>query len=486
MTNPLTASAARLMLLLAFAIPAAAQPLPPEALKTDYQIVEDAYRTLHPALTRYRSAEEIDEAFAQLEEDFGRDLGPRGAFLALSRFTAAIQCGHTYANFFNQSEDVQKVLFEGRDKLPLTFALLGRRMVVTHSATGDGLKAGDRIRAINGVPVGDILDALLAHTKGDGARDDARLYDLQVTGSGRYEPFDIYFPLLFPPIDDFYALELANGDTVDVRAVTAETRAFRLKALGVDIDASPDDKWAFRFLEDGTAYLKAGSFVTWKMSLDWRAFMDDAFQEMRAAGTRALILDMRGNSGGDNAVLMALLSHIASVPFTAPVQEERLAFDVVPERLRPHLGTWDPSFYDWRDKVTPRDGGGFVLAGEQGVAAGVPINPDAFSGKVVMLVDRAASSAVFTMARMLKESGRATLVGEETGGNQRGITGGAILFLTLPGTGLEVDIPLIGYYPTGDQPDAGIEPDIDASRTLSDIRTGSDSMLEKAIEAAAN
>ena len=48
------------------------------------------------------------------------------------------------------------------------------------------------------------------------------------------------------------------------------------------------------------------------------------------------------------------------------------------------------------------------------------------------------------------------LVGQPTGGNQRGITGGAFFFLRLPNSKIEVDVPLIGQYPATEQPDGGL------------------------------
>lgn len=459
-------------------------PITAEVLQGDVAILKEAFTSLHPALYRYRSEEDIEEAFEALEEAFSEEQSLRTAYLALSRFTAEIQCGHTYANFFNQSKDVRETLFEREDKLPFTFVFVRDRMIVTNSAVGDQLKRGSEIVAINGAPVRDIQRALLEHTKGDGARADARLYDLQVTGNGRYEAFDIYFPLLFPPVFGRYDLTLANGRKLFVGAVTAERRQWRLQTVGARVSDSPDDTWKLDIYDDKTAVLKAGSFVTWKMELDWQAFIKDAFQRIKAEGVQGLVLDMRGNSGGDPKVPAALLAEIATTAFEAPSQQEVLQIQTVPEDLRQYLGTWDSSFYDWRDKTTPLGDGRYVLTSDDRTNASVPANPDAFTGKVVMLVDRAASSATFTMAKMLKESGRATLVGETTGGNQRGITGGAIFFLNLPGSGLEVDLPVIGYYPEGEQPDAGIEPDVYVTVTKSDIRDGIDGMLEKAREVA--
>ena len=83
----------------------------------------------------------------------------------------------------------------------------------------------------------------------------------------------------------------------------------------------------------------------------------------------------------------------------------------------------------------------------------------------------------------IKENRLATIVGQTSGGNQRGINGGAFFFLRLPGSGLEVDLPLIGRFPTTPQPDAGVEPDIAVRPTAAAIAEGRD--LEMAAVMAA-
>ncbi len=74
-----------------------------------------------------------------------------------------------------------------------------------------------------------------------------------------------------------------------------------------------------------------------------------------------------------------------------------------------------------------------------------------------------------------------TLVGEQTGGNRRGINGGAFFFVGLPESGVEVDLPLIAYWPGTQQPDAGIMPDITVSARTADIQAERDIALMRAV-----
>lgn len=76
------------------------------------------------------------------------------------------------------------------------------------------------------------------------------------------------------------------------------------------------------------------------------------------------------------------------------------------------------------------------------------------------------------------------MVGQPTGGSRRGINGGAFFFLRLPGSGLEIDIPLIGYFPVSSQPDEGIIPDIAVTISASDLTRGIDAERNAALRLA--
>ena len=50
--------------------------------------------------------------------------------------------------------------------------------------------------------------------------------------------------------------------------------------------------------------------------------------------------------------------------------------------------------------------------------------------------------------------------------------------LHLPNSGIDVDIPLIGYFSRSKQVDSGIVPDILIERTVADLLSGKDTVIE--------
>lgn len=72
-------------------------------------------------------------------------------------------------------------------------------------------------------------------------------------------------------------------------------------------------------------------------------------------------------------------------------------------------------------------------------------------------------------------------MGEPTGGNLRGINGGAFFFLRLPKTGLEIDLPLIGQFPANSlPPDRGLLPDVLVQPTVADLAARRDAVMKAA------
>ena len=122
---------------------------------------------------------QIEAEFAALERAWNRGGDLRQTYLSLSEFLAKVKCGHTYANFFNQTKEVQNSLFVNKDKVPFSFRWLQGRMVVTQDLTGkSALPPGTEVVSINAVPVKTILAQLLKITRADGSNEAHRIHYL--------------------------------------------------------------------------------------------------------------------------------------------------------------------------------------------------------------------------------------------------------------------------------------------------------------------
>lgn len=457
-----------------------------DALLRDIALLERAYLQLHPGLYRYATPSEVGARFAALRAELGSGATLAQAYVAFSRFAASVKCGHTYANFYNQSKAVRAALLDSPTRVPFHFRWLDGRMIVVRDLTGAGLlPPGTEVLSIDGVATTALLPAMLAIARADGNNDAKRLRNVEVLGDDEYEAFDVFLPLLFPQVDAEQELRVrAPGDaqarTLRVRALTQAQRNAARTDLATDKAAAP---WTLHPLPGGAMRI---DMPTWAFygdgAWDWQAWLAATLARPEVAAAPALVLDLRRNEGGVD-VGVALLGHLSDAAFTLPGYVRKTRYRSTPRDLRPFLDTWDPSFHERGDTVTPAGDGFYLLRREDEPASGEAIAPrlPRYRGRVYALVGANNSSATFQFAQALKQADLGTLVGQPTGGNLRGINGGAFFFLRLPGSGIELDLPLVATFPDTPQPDAGVQPDIPVAVMVEDIATGRDPELAAAL-----
>ncbi len=456
------------------------EALSAEQAAQDVKILTRALRELHPALTKYRTQAEIDAAFSRFETRGQAARNSGQMYLAATELAAAIRCGHTWTNVLNQERGSKTTLLETSDKLPFTMMLVANRWLVLQSADAS-VTTGDEILSINGKTADVIVASMMPYLRADGSSDGKRLQQLN-HNRGDFSQMDIVWPLLSPPIDGRYQLQIrkTSGKTkaVSVQAITLTQRNNLLTEQGVK---PLSEDWTFR-INGNTAILTLPTFSFWNSEFDWAAFIDNSFSEMNAKNIPYLIIDIRANEGGDGAIGGRILSHLVSRPFTFISDQSTSRYERVPYDLARYLDTWDFSFFDRTGKVEKIT---------EGTAAGkyryLPnsrklqtIEPEAslYQGKTYILISSENSSATFQFALLAKQSEAATLVGQTTGGNQRGLNGGQLAWVVLPNSGVAVDIPLLAATYTSTTPDAGISPDIPVTPSFEERAAGRDQEME--------
>ena len=458
------------------------------ALRADLEVLRLALETVHPGLHRYNTPAQIDALFADLSHRFATPQRPRDVFLALSKAMSRLQCGHTYLNPLNQSSAIADAVFRHTPRVPFHFRWIDRAMVVTQDASAERqFPVGTRVEAINGRATSDILARLMVYARADGSNPGKRIANLDVAPDSRWQAFDVYFPLVFPqPASAWEFRVRAPRSTAStmVRATpaTSEQRLATYERLA----RAPRDgalPWALTVGDDGIAVLHMPTWVTYNSQWDWEGFVTRTFDSLAVLRVPALIIDLRGNEGGTsvgNAILSRLVTH--DVVFEQFQRYTR--YRTLPDSLRRHLDTWDRSFDDWGAAATPAvDRPGFfrlTRADDAKADTVVHARSPRYEGRVSVLVGAANSSATFEFALAARTLGVATIVGQPTGGNLRGINGGAFYFLRLPNSQLEVDLPIIGFYSRTTQPNRGLTPDVSIPEHWSDFTDGRDVVLERA------
>lgn len=451
----------------------------------DARILQRALKELHPALTKYRTQAEIDTAFARFDARGNAARDSREMYLAATELAAYIQCGHTWTNTLNQQGAIKAALLDASNKLPLRMTLVEGRWLVLASAD-PAIQAGDEILSIDGHATRDVVAQMMPLLRADGSSDGKRLRQL---GHDRndYSQMDILWPLLSPPADLRYRLDVRRGKsaarTVTVPAISLSAREAALAAQGFDL---PDTDWAFRIEKNG-GYLTLPTFSFHRSTFDWKEFLKKSFARLNAEEVTSLVIDIRDNEGGDGAIGGEVLSYLIDKPVTFVSNQSTSTYERVPYILARYLDTWDYSFFDRTgqvEKITEGNAAGkFRYLPNARKAQTISPVAASFTGRTFVLVGGENSSASFQFAKLVQQSGAATLVGQSTGGNLRGLNGGQLAWVNLPNSGVAVDIPLLAATFSEDTPDASVTPDVLVMPSFDARRAGRDVDMEAVAEA---
>jgi C-terminal processing protease CtpA/Prc len=286
----------------------------------------------------------------------------------------------------------------------------------------------------------------------------------------------------------------AAGKTVTAKltGVTDEERAKNqnpvndtMKAGMGKLMGGSRENLSLRFLKDPPiAVIRVRYFV----GNDFRQRVENTFKTLREKGTEVLILDLRGNGGGDDMYGALLVSYLTDKPFRY--------FDHI------NVKTIMPSFKDhtdlkvdakglarFRDGSTPNPTGGYFLTPKMhpGLAEQPP-GKHPFLGKVFVLIDGGTFSTAADFCAVVHHLKRATFVGEETEGGYYGNNSGMMPTLTLPNSKVKVRLPMYEYWNAVagyDGKRRGTHPDHVVELKTADLLHGVDQQLDRALNLAA-
>ncbi len=274
--------------------------------------------------------------------------------------------------------------------------------------------------------------------------------------------------------------------TVQLAGLTHEERVTMSKRLFPQ-DHPKKDFATLKLLDDGQiALLTYSSFGT---TVDeGQAFMGKrAFEAVQAKGSKALILDVRGNGGGDGELGALLFSYLVGAPFR---YYDDLIINKNCEMSYSFAKYTDPH----RDLIIPK---GLAELRADGKIHQI-VDPQlslqrpskaAFTGPVYIVIDSGCFSTTSEFLTEVDVHHRAKFIGQESAGAYSGNNSGTVVRITLPNTKLGLYLPLMsGYMFVGSNHEhdsaRGIIPDFPVQCTITDLLAGGDRDLELALELA--
>jgi len=295
-------------------------------LQEDFQQMQRLLEELHPSLYEYTDKEAFDSLFARQYALIDKPMQPHEFFRILTPLTERVGCGHTNlwmpGDFWN---------IDPGNLFPLQLRIMEGQVVVSGSYSGiSQVPIGSVIVEINKRPVHEIITELKSGYSADAMNENFKISQVERR-----------FPMLYARIYGFpnkyeitylpphqrtrFKTELTPANIKSVRAVVFKEPILKLEL------------WEKR----SAAILIINSFIYYDRVPMFRAFIDSCFNEIQEKNIQNLILDLRGNDGGDPFCAVPLFSYLErkAVPYFAERYGKYAEFaDPIPRAEKAYSG----------------------------------------------------------------------------------------------------------------------------------------------------
>lgn len=446
----------------------------PGQIQADFEYMYEGLQSANVDLYSSTPRSEFKSRYREFRKGFNQPMTRFEAEMAFQQFVALAHQSHTriesdYSGYFAYRA-------AGGSGFPLSIVIDETQMIIAENLSGiDRIKPGDRIRAINGKPVSELLPRLISHISAE-------------TPEFAYVLLETYMPLVI-----WLELGTAEAYSVLVEHDDGSKEFYAISEASDETPGSGEKNTPFslegrgaRMLSETVAYLRPGPFHNTEEganTLDtkpFEEFVDKAFRSFIDNQAAQLILDLRDNPGGDNSFSDPMIAWFADRPFRfslnfkVRVSPQSTAANL--SRLESNPGNAESTSRLYAKLYESRENGETVLFPIPEVK---PRPAPRYDGDVYVLVNRYSFSNAVSAAALIQDYDFGVVMGEQTA--DMATTYGAMERFNLPETGIVVTYPkALIVRPNGNESSHPVSPDIQLPSPR--IRGATDVMLKAALE----
>lgn len=383
----------------------------------------------HPNINTYTTKEEFFNFFKNIGiED---SLTEMEAYNLIASSNEVIKDGHT---LFYPNKKLMEYNNSNKLFIPLQPFWDGSKLYVSKSySLMDTLEQGAQIISINGIKSTELIQGMLNKMMRDGNNYN---YPTWVLNRYFYEYFSYFYGC-----GEEYQINIDNG---------IQEKALIIKGISkpelfeqIRKHQAPDEKGIALEIdkERGIGIL---TIKDWHNNILKKYYgqkfiheIKKAIEQIEGENIQNLVIDVRNNQGGDTRNSKYLLSYLLSEPFVLVEQYHKKKKGTAVECNGPQSGIHQPMSKN-------------------------------FKGNVYVLINGGSFSNTGIFCSVLRKHKRAIFIGEETGGSEFVICGSPQK-ITLPNTGIQVELPRLQFMIKSNEedelhtvvPDYYIKPKID-------------------------
>lgn len=446
----------------------------PEAIREDFEYLYETLQATAYDLFLNTEKSNFDKEYKRIHDSIREPMSYLQANRLFQPFVALARFSHCKVDF--PSAAFEKWYREGGHFFPFDITFAGDRMLVTANWSGNrDISPGDEILAINGKSIEQVLNELLVYISGENVY--AKRTMLEISSL-----MDYYWYAFGEFGAGTVRIKKPTGQVADLLVNGIDLAQYSGLAKSVKQVTFMREGREFRFIGD-IAYLRPGIFLNASSSDiskqeafeagEFLDFMETAFTEIAQEKSENLILDLRGNDGGDNSFSDPMIAYFADKPFQIASNFRVRTSQITKEFWKDiHI----PSLAEMKNQIMTLENG------ERFEAKLKRTEPRddllGFRGKVFVLIDRFSFSNAAVVAAIIQDYNFGFLIGEETSYVPSSCA--AIHTFELPHTQMGVVFPkACSTRPNGDPSMRGVIPDLEVS---DDVFTEEDEVLDRALE----
>ena len=402
-------------------------------LQADFRQLRKFLEKSHPQLYRFTSQREFDSLFETHYRMINKPMTTQEFYSIIVPLVARVGCGHTALWSPDGYWDTAP-----ERMFPLSvYAREGQLFVIHGYHQPSPVGFGCRILSVNGLDAGDMVGEMLGNISSDG-----------FIMTKRYRRLNSVFPYL-------YALNYGFPEEFEIMvSEKGKAKRLRLEPIPRSVVVAYHDSLVatgvikkedlnLELVDGGTALMTIRTFAYYDDNKGFNNFIDSSFQVIYDHRTGNLVLDLRGNDGGDPFCSSHLLSYLENKPM--------IYFQ------RPY--------------------GTYARLNQP-----LPMAETPFTGKQYYLIDGMCFSTTGHLASLLKYYRLGTFIGEETGGTYTCNDASHDTYLKHTGYRLQSARFSFATAVIGLPQDHGIMPDYPVEAPIDELIRGDDTVLAFALE----
>lgn len=481
-----------------------------DKLKDDLAIIRTSLEEAHPGLYWYISKEKLDFKFDSLQSLITDSLSSIEFYRMTAPVVSEVKCGHTRLVYQGLKLSVKENIANKKNgPAPLSqlqYKIENDRLFIATNKNKalNHFTPGAEILSIDSIPTAQFLEKSKRLFSTDG-------YNQTFYNEVLNKSFAGYYYLAFAKRDSnllvlkdsaglcIEYLKTVKSDTAKSKLTTEERKKQQQEALakrkikrknrykGFDENKQPLLDFKIDSTLKSTAILKVKSFSF--PYNNFRKFFKESFQSLHDNKIENVILDLRGNGGGNLMSCNLLFRYLYNQPhqFTTRADMKTRRFPS-PKYIEKSALTKFRKFILfpilWLDNQIN------IKKDSIGYYSKLPTqkfkNPmkNHFNNNLTVLINGYSFSATSLISANLQSVNRGYFIGEETGGGFNQCSAGSIPYINLPNTGLKLRLPLkeIKITKPRDIVGRGVFPNLEVIPTLNDVIKGKDVVMDKAME----